>query len=393
MQEPRVRAQEQRQHRGVHLHSSITVMGGKENPTCRIVLAGFPEPRMRSYLVAAGGDVAKARELYAWNAQMAGAALEQLAHLEVLLRNAVDLQLQKRIREREIGIPWFLMPPFITAQSEAIETVRERLRQQNRETRDQIIAGLSFGFWTGWFGPKYEELWRQNLRLAFPNGSGQRKEIARLVEQIRKFRNRVAHHDSLLNVDIGFEMEAIFQLASIINVEAASWMKSVDRTRVVGTARPITPKDTVLVPSNDSSPFLEDLHAYVCQSGRYFRQVEYLAIYKDRQICMDIARIKFRRDNVLWNRSEARRLQKSEDRVERRLGEVMEAGLAQGLNHGVYQVFLLSQPGDPQHVQLSEPLKNDKAGRSSAFVRKQRYTSIHDLRHATSIWDLEKKDP
>lgn len=187
-------------------------MGGKEEPTCRAVLPGFPEPRLRSYLIAACGDIDKAQELYKWNAQMAGAALEQLAYLEVLLRNAVDIQFSNRVRERDRGIPWFLLPPFITAQGEALETVRERLRGENRETRDQIIAGLSFGFWTGWFGPKYEELWRQNLRFAFPNGSGQRKEIARLVEQIRKFRNRVAHHDSLLNVDVGFEMEATSSL-------------------------------------------------------------------------------------------------------------------------------------------------------------------------------------
>lgn len=353
-----------------------------------MVLAGFPEPRMRSYLNAAGGDVDKARDLYVWNTRMAGAALEQLGHLEILLRHAVDVQLSNRAREREIGIPWFLMPPFLTAQSEAIEVVRERLRKQNRETRDQIIAGLSFGFWTGWFGSKYEELWRQSLRLAFPNGSGQRKEVARLVEQIRKFRNRVAHHDSLLNVDIGFEMNAVFQLAALINAEAANWMIMVDRTREVGAARPVTVKDTVVVPSNATSPYYEDLNAYICQAGRYFQQVKYLAVYKGRQIYPEISRIKVRKDNVVWNSVEAQRLKSSDDRFERKLGIVMEAGLNRGLKHGVYQVFLLSQHGDPEHVQLSTPLKNDRSGRTSAFVRKQRYTSVHELRHASTVWDL-----
>lgn len=198
------------------------------------ILEGFSSPRLQPFLTAANGDEAEALKLYAWNTQMAGAALEQLSHLEILLRNAIDTQLSRKVREDNCGIPWFLLPPFSLAQGDVIDAVRGRLRAANRETRDQIVAGLSFGFWSGWLGPKYEELWRQTLYLAFPNGSGKRKDISALAAQVRKFRNRIAHHDSLLNVDAGFEMEAIFRLAEIINKDVAEWMKSVDRTHEVG---------------------------------------------------------------------------------------------------------------------------------------------------------------
>lgn len=109
---------------------------------------------------------------------MSGAALEQISHLEVLLRNAIDAQLSISTSEKDRGIPWFLLPPYYDAQAEAIDRVRERLRPLGKETRDQVVVHLSFGFWSGWVGAKYEELWRKSLRFAFPNGSGQRKEVS-----------------------------------------------------------------------------------------------------------------------------------------------------------------------------------------------------------------------
>ncbi|WP_257161624.1 hypothetical protein [Corynebacterium cystitidis] len=354
------------------------------------VLEGFSEPRVKPYMEAAQGDKTVALQLYSWNAQMAGAALEQLAHLEVLLRHAVDTQLSDKVNEASRGIPWFLLPPYYTSQAENIETVRSRLRPLGRETRDQIVAGLSFGFWSGWFGSKHDELWRQTLHRAFPHSSGNRKEISALVEQIRKFRNRVAHHDSLLKVDIGFEMEAVFRLASLINKDASEWMKKTDRTRAVVAKRPSSTiaLDTVIVPASDAWGFYQQSHAYICQAGRFFQNATHMAFYADREVKREIPRIKRRYDNVLWNSAEAARLQASTNRDERQLGKVMRNGINSGLwPGGRYQVFMLSKDGR-SHVSIDKPLLNKRKGKSSAFVRKQRYTSIQKLRYANDVWDL-----
>lgn len=359
-----------------------------EETTHDSVITSFSTPRMVPFLTAAQGNTEKALELYAWNAQMAGAALEQISHLEVLLRNAIDVQLSHRAQESERGIPWFLLPPYNKVQPEAIDTVRQRLRPLGRETRDQIIAGLSFGYWSGWVGSKYEELWRQSLRLAFPHGSGQRKEVSALVEQVRKFRNRIAHHDSLLNIDIGFEMSAVFRLAGMISQDAAQWMRSVDRTKVVGSSKPVSLSDTVVVAASDAWPFYLGSHAYICQPGRYFQNVKYLAFYADQEVKAHVAKIKNRYDNVVWNEREAQRLQESDKREECRLGKVMQEGLAAGWRHGKYQVFLLSRPGDPEHVQLDHSIVNTRRGKGSAFTQRQRYTSVHQLRHAEDIEQL-----
>ncbi|MFD8246131.1 hypothetical protein [Nocardia sp. NPDC059691] len=101
--------------------------------------------------------------------------------MEVLLRNALDTELRKHFEEASRGIPWFLLPLNDNVTT-AVEVVRNRLREQDLEYRDQIVAGLSFGFWTGLLGPKYEQLWRDCLRHAFPNSSGRRIQVMVALE-------------------------------------------------------------------------------------------------------------------------------------------------------------------------------------------------------------------
>lgn len=354
----------------------------------KAVIQGLPRPRIQPFLDAADDDPELALSLYSWNAQMAGAAFEQISHLEVLLRHAIDTELSAAAHESSVGIPWFMLPPYMSVQAEAVETVRARLRPLRHETRDQIVAGLSFGYWTGWLGKNYEQLWRDCLHRAFPHGSGRRKDAARLAEQVRKFRNRIAHHDSLLRVDVGFEMQSIFALASQINPEAAKWMQATDRTHEVGQDKPVVQHDVVVVPAISAWPLYQSSHAYVCQAGRYFQQVEYVAFYTEKAVQPEVAKIKGRVDNVPWGAHEARSLCADADRDHRRLGKIMQSAYDAGWTHGTYQVFFLTEPGEPGHVTLPARIVNDRAGKSSAFVRKQRYTSIHQLRHAATVWDL-----
>lgn len=113
-----------------------------------------------------------------------------------------------------------------------------------------------------------------------------------------------------------------------------------------------------------------------------------MAFYEGREIGVDVPCIKARYDNVLWSEAEADRLKLSEKKEDKKLGKVMASGLKNGWAPGKYQVFILSRAGDPDHVTLEKPLQNDRAGKGSAFVNRQRYTSVHQLRHAENVWDL-----
>ncbi len=290
--------------------------------------------------------------------------------------------------EDQCGIRWFLLPtPGGEHVADAVAAVRERLRPQRKESRHQIVAGLSFGFWSGLLGPKYEELWRDCLHRAFPNSSGKRKQVAVAVERVRKFRNRLAHHDSTINVDIPFEIRQIFELASYIDADAAKWLERCSNVMDVYAQRPVTVADTVVVPGKQAWPLYESCHAYVCQTGRAFRPIERMAFYVAREVKLEIPAVLHRRDNVEWTSEEASRLRASEDRFDRKIAAAVDASRST-LADGRYQVFLLTRPGHPHHRQLSADLPHSGTGRGSAFVQRQRYVSLHSLETAATTADL-----
>ncbi|WP_052809958.1 hypothetical protein [Streptomonospora alba] len=198
------------------------------------------EPRTAPYLEKADGDRQDALALYEWSARTAAAAFEDVGHLEVLLRNALDSRLRLRFHEDSRRIPWFLMPlPGDVHVAASVQSVRERLREEGRESRDQIVAGLSFGFWSGLLDEAYEELWRECLHEVFPNSSGRRAQVFSVLDGVRRLRNRLAHHDSLLGVDIPAEAERIVEVARYIDRGAADWLAGRSRVLEVYRQRPV----------------------------------------------------------------------------------------------------------------------------------------------------------
>lgn len=139
--------------------------------------------RFRSYLSAAGDDRERAVALYRWNVAVSAACFEAFHYVEVVVRNAMDREMQIHRHEAQSRIPWFLLPVVGKHRSsfdDSIEKVRRRLRDQHhsRETRDQIVAGTDFGFWTALLHSENEDLWRSALHRAFPGSSGKRKDVA-----------------------------------------------------------------------------------------------------------------------------------------------------------------------------------------------------------------------
>lgn len=350
-------------------------------------LQWLPEQRLAPFLAESKRDPEKALELYEWAARMSAACFTTVGHLEVLLRHALDSCLAEMLDEESAGIPWFLRnTPLMSGRSEAVATVRERLG--TRESRDQIVANLSFGFWSGMFNTRHDELWKHGLHRALPNGPGLRKNVAVPIEAIRKFRNRLAHHDSILNVDIRFEMERVFSVAGMIHPDAEIWLRGIDDSLAIYAARPVTAFDTVIVPASDALALYEQHSAYVCQPGRHFRDVTRMGFYADSEIKRPVPTITLRRDDVDWSEAHAETLLQSPDREDRKIAQVIQESRRLGWTGGRYQVFLLTAQDDPRTRLLSHPIAHLRRGRGSAFVRKQRYFPQHILETARTTEDL-----
>lgn len=348
------------------------------------------EPRMAPYLHLTRGDESAAVALQAWSARMAAPCFEVVGHLEILLRNAMDQALATHYEEEKRRIPWFLQAVMAdTKVSDTVAATRTRLGGSSKDHRDQIVAGMTLGFWTGMFGPKYEQLWVQCLYRAFPHSPGTRKQLMVPLEEIRKFRNRIAHHESMIKVDVPFEMKRIHQVAGYIDPQVGDWLRSIDRTSSVYAERPRSPIDTVVVAGRHAWPLYQQSHVYVCQAGRSLQPVERIAFYADKEIKPEVPAIIARRDNVTWPETEADRLESSDDRIDRKVATAIRSSRAHGWTEGRYQVFLLSRAGNSgRHRSLPAPVPHLREGRGSAFTQGQRYVSLHKLETARTTDDL-----
>jgi hypothetical protein len=123
--------------------------------------------------------------------------------------------------------------------------------------------------------------------------------------------------------------------------------------------------------------------AYVCQPGRPFQPVEYMAFYKDGQILSTVPRVVKVVD----------KLDLVKGKYEGRLADAIAIVLdSKSRPEGASQkIFLLTRPDDPQTKRLERPIKNtlrSANGRSVAFTQGQRYVSLDDLLKAASTADL-----
>ncbi len=351
-------------------------------------LTGF---RYKPYLSAAHRDHDAAVRLYEWNTDVSSAFLQVFAFLEVLLRNAVDTVL------RPLEVPssarisasegwWFANGAFVTAGAlTVVASSRDRLVGDGRYDRDKVLSNLTFGFWDGLFGPEYEELFRQHLHQAFPHrpSTMRRKHVSRALSDLRKLRNRIAHHEPVHEYPLAELLEQAMALIGAIDPAARSWVESAVRASSVVGARPVPPEPlAVVVPAKRAWPLYSHAYAYVCQPGRFFRNVSHVAFYADGAVQPEVARITDRRDDVPWNAQEIGRLMGTRDPRDREFAAIVKTSREQGWDDARYQVFLLTKPGERGHVTLPAAIPNTKRGVGSGFVRKQRYASVAALQVA-----------
>lgn len=197
--------------------------------------------RFAPFLEHADGDRTLAFDLYLWHARIAGASLTTLHHFEVALRNVIDRQLQAGDHQTPIERSWLLDPT--TLSPPGIAKVRGVLARLEREgyprEHPRIIAALPFSFWKGLFARRYEHLWRTRLRHAFP-GVGLRREILEPLTNLHLWRNRVAHHDSLLGQDLERRLEEMIGVANAIDPACGQWLAAHTEMATLLKRRPHT---------------------------------------------------------------------------------------------------------------------------------------------------------
>ena len=194
--------------------------------------------RFGRYLGWAGGERMRAVQLYTLNCQLSESLYTPLHMLEVSLRNRIHA-VASQMPFRNGGGPWFDRPEFQQGdrQAEQLAKAKGDLAQDSKSLDPgRIVAALTFGYWTAFFGKDYENLWQQGLhRVASrANGKGlQRKDFAKPLVPLRMLRNRIAHHEPILHWDLPKHHDRILELTEWLAPAGARWSRQHSRFEAV----------------------------------------------------------------------------------------------------------------------------------------------------------------
>jgi hypothetical protein len=170
--------------------------------------------RLRAYGDPSDRDDADRVARYIWNLALSNALQPVLHALEVAFRNEISRAAAKLTSGRSYrtsGIDsWLDADPSMLMERERrkVMDAKERLGSDpSSQTEGHLIAKLDFGFWVALCRDAYTDtrsegprLWPRALSLAFrrrPPSVTTRAEILHRFDRIRRYRNRVAHHEPI----------------------------------------------------------------------------------------------------------------------------------------------------------------------------------------------------
>jgi hypothetical protein len=160
------------------------------------------QPRLDAYRPLGGSNLDMVVNYY-WNIALSEALYPGLALLEVSLRSSVH----EALTVREGTDMWFrnlLEPGQLRDYANACLTLLHR-QKGTQPTSRQIVAELTFGFWTTLLSkPYHQTLWAPNhaalVKSVFPNlppTPSNRHYIHQRYNNLRFLRNRIMHHEPI----------------------------------------------------------------------------------------------------------------------------------------------------------------------------------------------------
>jgi len=223
--------------------------------------------RLDPYLEATHNDQRQALNLYKWNLQLSSAFQELLSVAEVVLRNAMDHELQAWNKAKTGNSSWLLFQPHETLRRlthSKIQTAQDLANKAagrrdaghrnygNAVSHDDVLSQVMFGMWKDLLpnhvanaNPNAQDnknrvtIWNEALIQAFPNTADPDGSTTFwLVFRLHGLRNRVSHMETLLGIDAQERAKDIFNLVGAINEPTRQWLTGINRIPSVLKSRP-----------------------------------------------------------------------------------------------------------------------------------------------------------
>lgn len=196
----------------------------RSSETKRALESSLSPERLQKYLHSTGGDLDTALSLYERNMRLASAFYVPLQCLEVCLRNKLHMELTQKYSS-----DWYTNGKVELSRDTAISisnAIHQIENSKSGMTAGAVIAELSFGFWVSILGRRYDAtIWRSALTKAFKdNGKNMKRDpIHQRLNALRRFRNRVAHHEPIFDRDLTAVHSELIEAIGWLCPRTADW--------------------------------------------------------------------------------------------------------------------------------------------------------------------------
>ncbi|MFE0777824.1 hypothetical protein [Streptomyces sp. NPDC058861] len=211
-------------------------------PADKVITELISPERLTPYRTACAGDPEAALALYCWNSELAAAFFQQIGHLEIILRNALDARLVLRQQRRGRTVEWYddrSIRLGDRSRADIDKACQRAGRRGGVPPRGKVIAELSFGFWRFLLARQHKSTLWPDLARAFPHASsGGRVAVENPVMQLHVLRNRIAHHESIWHLPLAGYRDNIQTVLGFIDPAVASWVAGTSRIDEVLDRRP-----------------------------------------------------------------------------------------------------------------------------------------------------------
>jgi len=190
----------------------------------------------------AENGIDKALQFYAWNCGLSEAFYISLHFAEILCRNAIQKALAFKAGEE-----WFRHKTFVNLldarfQSElAIAISNEQAVHGVLMTQHHVASALTFGFWEHLTTKRFERLiWSRGISHNFPGAhfSIKRQDLRDRIESVRRWRNRIAHHQAIFDKDPMRKHQETIELIHWVCGVTGAWVSASSRVPAALALRP-----------------------------------------------------------------------------------------------------------------------------------------------------------
>ena len=200
------------------------------------------QERLNRYRAAAVSDGVQPIDLYMWNIELAESFLPSLHFAEVTCRNAMHNALIGMAGEH-----WYqdrtirrILAPRNCRELDVV--IRRETTQHGRAvTNHHFVSELTFGFWNHLATRRFDNaLWSNGIQYCFPNAptTKGREDLYLLIESVRRWRNRVAHHKAIFDKGPTRKHDDAIRLISWCCEDTSKWVRKKSKVPDIINMRP-----------------------------------------------------------------------------------------------------------------------------------------------------------